>query len=115
MILHFLCISTARTFAETNAQICACAEDAAGTGYDDAFYARVDVEHGVGGFELFAHRVGEGIMIGRAVEREDNDRRLFLVVPCLDLCEFEVVVGGGKGDVGLVARGLGRHGGLLEC
>jgi hypothetical protein len=117
VILHLLRLGPIRPFTKPNPQICTCAKNAAGARYDDAFYARIDVEHGVCGFDFFAHRVGEGIVVCGTVQREDDDRGLCIVVSSLDLGEFEVVVGCGEGDVGLVAWGLvagGRHGELLE-
>jgi hypothetical protein len=106
VILHLFCFGAMCAFAKADVEICARAKDASVSGDYDAFYARVDVEHCVGGFDFLAHGVGEGIVLLGAVEREDYHRGLFFVVFGLDLSELQVVVGRGEVDVGFVAGRL---------
>lgn len=81
------------------------AENLAGASEHDAFHAVVCVEERVRVLELEHHGVGEGIVVLRAVEREDDDGRVLFVVLRLDLREGEVVVGFWEGE-----RGAGEAG-----
>ena len=72
-------------------------------GHYDAFYTGVRVEHCVCLDDFFAHGGCEGIVVVWAVEREDYDAGLCVVVLGLDLRKGEVVVG--------CREGWGGHGG----
>lgn len=118
MILHLLCFGTVCPLSKSNVQIRARTEDAPVACHNDALYALVDVEHGVCGLDLLAHRVCERIVVLGPVQRKNDHRRLFFMVTRLDLREFEVVVRGRERDVGFVAGRLvaaGRHGWGRRC
>lgn len=92
MILHLLRLRPICALPEPNVQICARAKNASVARHNDTFDALVDIEHGVRRLDLLAHRVCEGIVVLRAVERENDDRWLFFMVLGADLRELEVVV-----------------------
>jgi hypothetical protein len=113
MILHPLRILPKCSLAKPSIQIRTSAEYTSSACDYNALYALVDVKHGVCGLDLLAHCVGKRIMVFGSIQRENNNRRLFLMMARLDLREFEVVVGGGEVDVGFMAGRLvaaWRHG-----
>jgi hypothetical protein len=73
VILHLLRLIPTRPLSKPNSQIRARAENAPAARHDNALDALVGVEHGVRGFNLRAHRVGESIVVLRAMERENDD------------------------------------------
>jgi len=93
MLLHLLRLFAIHALPKPHVQIRTCAEDAPIACYYDAFYAVVNVEHGVCRLNLLAHCVGEGIVFVWAVEREDDYAGGGWVVGGADLGEGEGVVG----------------------
>lgn len=93
-------------------QIRARTKDPSMARHNDASHALVYIEHGVCGFQLRLHCVGECIVVLRAVECEDDDGCIFGMVLSADLGKREVVVGSRELDVWLVAGrlfGLSGH------
>lgn len=92
-------------------QIRACTKDPSMARHNDTSYTLVYVEHGVCGFQLRLHCVGECIVVLRAVKREDDDGCVLGMVLSADLGKREVVVGGRELDVWFVTgRLLGLSG-----
>ena len=79
-------------------QISASAKDLPSASEDNAFYAVVCVEEGVCMLELEHHGIRKRIVVFRAIQRKNDNRRVFLIVLSFNLREGQVVVGFREGE-----------------